>query len=389
MDHPLAFTAVACLDDLLDPAAGPASEFVYDLVRLPIWNAAEIDIAKSPRDGQRHNLAPGFDAAAFVAACGAGARVPTPAAEAMLAAALPAGALVVGAAMPAWLTALLDRAGQAWLSLELAPTDYGSDRWILVRSHDARLRAVLGSVAIPDDAAFMQACLKMAAVRRRRRADAAPGGWDGALVWVGHDGDRPEALAAHAETIAAAAADRTLLHRSPPGRDGAEMRAALSRLTGQDVTEADEDVTELLAMDDDVAFIGLASPALAEAEWFGKPVLSLAPTAEPPLRLAPQALLDTALWRALLCARPDPAAVPAALPLPALRALLADGEAPAAPVAVAPVADESLRRALDIERQRVDDLRLEVEGLKEALRVVLRHATARSVALRSAESSGA
>lgn len=43
--------------------------------------------------------------------------------------------------------------------------------------------------------------------------------------------------------------------------------------------------------------------------------------------------------------------------------------------------------ALEIERQRIDDLKLEVEGLKEALRVVLRQTAMRAVMMQTAEAA--
>ena len=52
------YTAIACLDDLTRDDIGPDCEFLYDLVRAPIWQATGIDIARSPRDGQRPDIDP-------------------------------------------------------------------------------------------------------------------------------------------------------------------------------------------------------------------------------------------------------------------------------------------------------------------------------------------
>ena len=64
------YDTVVCLDDLLRLKFWPAKEFMYDLIRLPAWYAAGVDIACSPRNGQRSNLLPGFDHSQFLALCG-------------------------------------------------------------------------------------------------------------------------------------------------------------------------------------------------------------------------------------------------------------------------------------------------------------------------------
>ena len=60
------FDAIVCLDDLTRESYWQAKEFMYDVIRLPIFLSSELDIAKSPRHGQRSNLSEGFDLAHFL-----------------------------------------------------------------------------------------------------------------------------------------------------------------------------------------------------------------------------------------------------------------------------------------------------------------------------------
>jgi hypothetical protein len=380
---------IACLDDLTRPAIGPACELVYDLVRVPVWHSTGIDIAKSPRDGQRHNLAPHFRAEDFLSLCGLPQRhwatlrhgLP-PAAAQMLLAALPAqpnDTLVLGADLPPWLTTLLDQAGSDWLSLAIAPLDFGAEHWFEARCHSPVLQAALQAAAVPEAELLTHACLRAAAVRHRRRSAAASDDWNGCLVWLGQAEEDPGLVdgqghfvraEAHADAVRAAAADRRLVHcPHTPGSAWAEQeRAALARLTGQPVPTCQAPLADLLAGDDEVAFVGLNAPALQAAAWYGKPAVTLLETGGRGVLLPACAVLSEPLWAALLTGEAPRAG---AVMLPASAHSLARllGE----PQAAAPArTDPGLAQALDIERQRVDDLRLEIEGLKEALRVVLR-----------------
>lgn len=390
---------IACLDDLTRAGIGPDCERLYDLVRVPVWHSTGIDIAKSPRDGQRHNLAPGFRADDFLALCGLPQRhwatlrhgLP-PAAAQMLRAALPADALVLGADMPPWLTTLLDDAGCDWLSLGISPLDFGGERWFAARSGSPLLQAVLQAAAVPEAELLTHACLRAASVRHRRRSAGAGDDWNGALVWLGQAEEDPALVdsqgrfvraEAHADALRTAAADRVLLHcpQQPGSRWADHERAVLARLTGQPVPVCDAPLADLLAGDEDLAFIGLNAPALQAAAWFGKPAISLLDAVDSGVLLPAAAVLSEPLWAALLTDAPARAG---AVVLPAsadtLARLLDAPASTAAAPAMAPApapADSALAQALDIERQRVDDLRLEIEGLKEALRVVLRqHAMA-------------
>jgi hypothetical protein len=397
----MSFHTIACLDDLTRRDIGPDCELIYDLIRVPVWQATGLDIAKSPRDGQRHNLGADFTAARFQALCGLPQRpwstlhhrVP-PQALAYLDAALPPHTLVIGAAMPPWLTRGLDAAGRDWISLAIAPADFGADRWFGVRA-SAALRPHLAAQALQSDDLLAQACLRAASVRHRRRRAAVGACWDGTLVWVAQAADDPALLDAdgrsasvadHADALRAAAEGRRLVHLAAAGDPaGAEQeRALLARLTGQPVPSCTEDLTELLAMDDDVAFFGLNAPALQDAAWFGKDALALLPPpADDTLLLPARAVLEAPLWAAVTGGRPGGMAT-SLLPADTLRRLLTNRPAtPGLPAAADPSPD--LAQALDVERQRVDDLRLEIEGLKEALRVVLRQASLQATLARRPE----
>lgn len=387
----MSYRTIACLDDLTRSGIGPDCEFIYDLVRVPVWHSTGIDIAKSPRDGQRHNLAPTLRVDDFLALCGLPQRhwstlrhrVP-PEASLLLAGALPEQALVIGADMPPWLVALLDAAGRDWLSLSLSPLSIGAERWFQARSHSPALRAVLQGAAVTEAEMLTHALLHAAAVRHRRRLAAPAEDWNGLLVWLGQAQEDPALVDTqgrfarvepHAESLRAAAEGRRLVHWSPdPGGAWAEAeRRVLAGLCGQDVPACQAPLSELLAGDEDVAFIGLNAPALQAAAWYGKPATQLLEPADDGAVLLPVAtVLSEPLWAALLTGQP---ARDGAVTLPPAADLLQRllDPPPAAPAPAPAVAPEpGLRQALEIERQRVDDLRLEVEGLKEALRVVLR-----------------
>lgn len=426
----MAWDRIACLDDLTRDAFWPAKEFIYDLIRVPVWHAAGIDIAKSPRHGQRHNLAPGFRIEDFLSMCGLPAahwttlyhRLP-PAAEDYLCAALPADTLFVGYEMTPALTGLLDRAGRPWLDIRLGPLRFGADLNLGVATNDPALHARIAPHALRAQEMLTEACLLSAQVRYRRRYDPAQPRLDDALVWIGQtaedasliDADgRLVRLAQFAEPLRELAQGRRLLYRGHPlaGDFAQQELAALRRICGQDVPACEIDTYELLAMDDDVAFVGLSSGVLQEAEWFGKQALALHPPLCQPafdaphdparhLIVASHVFMSEPLWAAALD-RPPRADAVALPPRPHhLRELvntwwgyatlqlrhssfhrelfaLHGGVAAAAAAAPAPAAAAELVLA----HQRIDGLRQEVEGLKEALRVVLRQTTLREAMAR-------
>ena len=41
----MSYRTIACLDDLTRSGIGPDCEFIYDLVRVPVWHSTGIDIA--------------------------------------------------------------------------------------------------------------------------------------------------------------------------------------------------------------------------------------------------------------------------------------------------------------------------------------------------------
>lgn len=398
----MSYRTIACLDDLTRSGIGPDCELIYDLVRVPVWHSTGIDMAKSPRDGQRHNLAPALRVDDFLSLCGLPQRhwstlrhaVPAAAAD-LLRAALPEQCLVVSADMPPWLIQLLDTAGCDWLSLAPSPLVIGAERWFQARSHSPALRAVLQGAAVTEAELLTHALLQAAAVRHRRRSAAAGEDWNGLLVWLGQAEEDPALVDAqgdfvraedHADALRAAAAGRRLLHWSAePGSAWAEAeRRGLARLTGQEVPVCSAALNDLLAGDEDVAFIGLNAPGLQAAGWYGKAATPLLETIDDGSVLLPVAsVLSEPLWAALLTGQPARAGAVMLPPAPDLLQRLLEPAAVAAPVEAAP--DIGLRQALEIERQRVDDLRLEVEGLKEALRVVLRQSALTATLARAPE----
>ncbi len=419
------FDGAACLDDLTRDAFWPAKEFIYDLIRAPLWHAAEVDIAKSPRHGQRHNLASSFRIDDFLSLCGLPAtywtqlyhRLP-PAAEDYLRAALPPRTLFIGYEMTPALTGALDRAGCTWLDIRLGPLRFGSDLNLGLATNDPALHARIAPHALTAQTLMTEACLLMAQVRYRRRYDATLPRLDDALVWIGQTGEDASLLDAHGQFVRAAqfadtvrdlARGRRLLYRAHPlaGDFATEELAQLRAISGQDIAHCEIDTYELLAMDDDVAFVGLSSGVLQEAQWFGKQAMALhAPLCEPSfdephdpgrhLLVAAHDFLGEPLWASVLDVPLRPGAVTPPPRANHLRELVntwwgyatvqlrhssfhremfaLHGGRPAAP---SPTAGSAVATELAVANQRIDGLRQEVEGLKEALRVVLRQAALR------------
>lgn len=420
----MGFARAACLDDLTREAFWPAKEFIYDLIRAPLWHAAEVDIAKSPRNGQRHNLAPGFRLDDFLALCGLPAaywpqlyhRMP-PAAEALLQAALPDDTLFIGYEMTPALTGLLNRAGRTWLDIRLGPLRFGSDLNLGLATNDPDLHARLLPHALGSETLMTEACQLSAQVRYRRRYDPTQPRLDDALVWIGQTSEDASLLDADGNFVRAAqfadslregAAHRRLLYRAHPlaGDFAGEELAQLRAICGQAVQACTLDTYELLAMDDDVAFVGLSSGVLQEAEWFGKQAVALHPPLCRPsfdavhdasrhLLVASHVFMSEPLWASVLDVPPREGAVvmpPRANHLRELhntwwgyatvhlrhsayhREMFALHGATTVEAAGSATADP---QALTLAHQRIDALRQEVDGLKEALRVVLRQAALR------------
>lgn len=401
------YATVVCLDDLTRDDDLPRQAALYDAVRAPIWHATGIDIGGAPRPGALHNADPSFDPADFLARCGLpGAdraalhhRLP-PDAAAQLVRALPPSALVLGHAMPPWLTTLLRDSGHAWLDLRISPLAFGDDVFVELHTEDAALQAALAPFALDDAALLTQACLHAAGVRRARRLEAGATRYDDALVFVPQADDDTDLfdadhgvgrLEAHADALRQLAGQRRLL--CLPGAEAVRQR--LERLLGQPVPAVDLPLADLLAMDDTVAFVGLNAPALLQARWYGKEALALWPhgawrdEAQRPPCVPAQELLSEPLWAALLMGAPArERAVCVAPQRDRLRGLLGLGTStPVTPYhRITPAAEPAATPlALEIERQRIDDLKLEVEGLKEALRVVLRQTALRAAMMQTPE----
>lgn len=402
----MTYATVVCLDDLTRDDDLPRQAALYDAVRAPIWHAAGIDIGGAPRPGALHNAAPSFDPTDFLARCGLpGAdrsllhhRLPAGAAH-LLAQALPADALVLGHAMPPWLTTLLRDSGHAWLDLRISPLAFGDDVYVELHTEDAALQAALAPFALDDAALLTHACLHAAGVRRARRVGTGAVRYDDALVFIPQADDDTDLfdaehgvgrLEAHADALRQLAAQRRLLCLA--GNEAVRQR--LERLVGQPVPAVDLPLADLLAMDDTVAFVGLNAPALLQARWYGKEALALWPhgawrdEAQRPPCVPAHELLSEPFWAALLTgAPPRERAVCVAPQRDRLRDVL--GLCPATPMATPAVAAAAAPAetplALEIERQRIDDLKLEVEGLKEALRVVLRQTALRAAMMQAPE----
>ncbi|MBI5270254.1 MAG: hypothetical protein HY856_11320 [Burkholderiales bacterium] len=435
------YTTIACLDDLTRDHCWPAKELMYDLVRVPVFHACGMDLGKSPRRGQRHNLKPGFDAERFVRLCGPAAargewaalyhEIPAAAAQ-YLAAHVPEGALIVGYEMPTWLRRLLDGCGVDWLDMRLSPLRFASDLYMAFATNSAELHARIHPHAQRMDEVFAEAALMAAQVRYRQRCLQRPGPCDGAWVYVGQteqdaslvDGQgRFVRVGDHADTLRQAVGDLPLFYKPHPLGYGfpAAERQAIERLLGRPVPVCSVETYELLAGEQPVGLIGLSSGVLQEAQWFGKSSLSLAPPICQPafdaawapdayLQIASHDFLSEPLWASILNpeGRRERPLVHAPRanhlrelhntwwgyashaarhsefyrPVVAMHGGQASAAAarPATPDAAGGRDAQALRHELAQANARLETLRQEMDGLKDALRVVLRQTASRALA---------
>lgn len=291
------FSTVVCLDDLLRETFWPAKEFAYDLVRLPIHLACGIDIAKSPRSGQRHNLLPGFDAARF-ATLATGGKMPldwsqhyfgiAPQAAEYLRAHLPAGALVLSYEMPPWLRSAVDAAGLAWLDLRVAPLRFGSDLCMALATNRADLHAAIHGHAMNADEVLAEAALLMAKLRYRLRYRSDCFDLEGCAVYIGQTGDDASLLVGPgrymratdaAQALQAFVGSDRLVYKPHPyaGPFAEQERHALAQIFGSLPPCCEADTYDLLAGDARVRLVGISSGVLQEAAWFGQEARALKP----------------------------------------------------------------------------------------------------------------
>jgi len=451
------YDSIVCVDDLLRDAFWPAKEFIYDLVRLPIFNASGLNIGKGVRrDQQRHNLLPGFDVERFTQLCGGGDDVASwargyngiPAtAAAYLTRHLPPRALVLSYEMPPWLRKLLDASGHDWVDLRLSPLRFGSDLYLGLRTNNPQLYAAAHAHSVSAHEIAADAALLAAKLRYRLRYEPIAGALDEQCIYIGQteadaslltDDGRFVRAADYADTLRKLAEPGPLQYKPHPmaGEFAKVEQAELERITGKKVLLCEADTYELLAREDKIILVGLASGVLQEAAWFGRDAYALfrpicearfdaVPDMRGYLQIAAHQFMSQPLWSALLgSAGAQPPLVLPPRPnhlrelhntwwgystamlrhsefqreafasvggvrqgealrrceaelaamrteMAALKEQLASRPLTAAPAlrtAASPVADA-----------RIDTLRMEVEGLKEALRVVLKQNAQRAL----------
>ncbi len=328
------YDAVVCLDDLLRTDFWPAKEFIYDLVRMPLFNASGLNIGKGVRRGQQHNLLSGFDPARFTALCGpADPRDKTPgwvlgyhgvpqAAADYLRRHLPPNALVLSYEMPPWLQQVVQANGNDWLDLRMSPLRFGADLYMGLRTNSPALYAAAHAFSVSANEVAAEAALLAARLRYRLRYEVTAGSLDQQCVYIGQTesdasllGDDGRFVRAddHAQTLRKLAATGALLYKPHPmaGDFAARERATLERITGSKVLLCEVDTYELLAREENVMLVGLSSGVLQEAVWFGREAYALfRPISQPRfdaahdaagcLQIASHVFMSQPLWSALL-----------------------------------------------------------------------------------------
>lgn len=286
-----AYDTVVCLDDLLRNDFWPAREFVYDLVRVPVFSAAGIDIAKGPRNGFRSNLLPGFELDRFIGLAGgeSWARlfqgVPEAAAQ-YLRRHLPANALVLSYEMPPWLQKVLDAHGCDWLDVRMSPLRFASDLIVALRTNNPRLYAAAHAFSLPAHQVAGEAALLAAKLRYPLRYQPISGAMDEQCVYIGQTESDASLLADngrfvraidYADTLKKLAVAGPLQYKPHPmgGEFAKQEVQALERITHKKVLLCETDTYELLAREDKIILVGLSSGVLQEAAWFGRDAYAL------------------------------------------------------------------------------------------------------------------
>lgn len=324
------FGTVVCLDDLLRESYWPAKEFMYDLVRAPVHLAGGIDIAKSPRMGQRSNLRPGFEAERFLALVGLRDpaqwarfhhRIPDAAADYLMRH-VPADGLVLSYEMPPWMRGLLDAADIAYLDLRISPLRFASDLYMGFATNRPELHEAVRAHAVGEAEVLAEACLMAAKVRYRRRYLPENLRLSGRAVYIGQTREDTalvdgQGRCARIEDVAAGLCRQVggleLLYKPHPfaGAFAEEERARLGEILRRPVGLCELDTYDLLAGDDDVVLTGLSSGVLQEATWFGKQAHALLPPVCRPgfgadhdpgqhLLVASHEFLSEPLWASIL-----------------------------------------------------------------------------------------
>lgn len=286
----MTYANIACLDDLTRQKFWPAKEFMYDLVRLPIYYASGQDIACSPRHGQRHNLHPEFDAERFQQLCAGTSgtldwatcyhRVPDAAAQ-YLAEHIPDDTLIISYEMTPWLQRVLDERGVHWLDLRVSPLRFASDLYMAVRTNSPALYRRLHAHAATPQAIHYEVMMLTAQVRHRRRYQDDNLEFDGSVVYIGQTEADAALVNAHGRfarigdfrsKLLETVRGDTLLYRAHPdgGAFADQEHRQIERFIGRPIRRCDQETYELLAGDAAVRLVGLSSGTLQEAEWFGR-----------------------------------------------------------------------------------------------------------------------
>lgn len=324
-------STIVCLDNLVQDDGWPASEFCFDLVRLPIFHATGIAIGKTPRRRQQNDLGPGFSIDQFRALCARDARpeqvgslhhrLPEAAANYLLRH-LPAGAMVLGHQMPPWLIDLLSTADVAWIDLRLSPLRFGSDLIMGLGTNLPALHAAVHRHALGAEEVVAEARLMSARMRLRRRQDAQLRLPNNPCVFVGQTEDDPALIDAngriarasdHAQTLYRLARTGSMMYLPHPlAGDFARIEHdAIERVTGHRVPVCTLDGYELLACEDELTLVGLSAGLLQEAVWFARSAYALAPVHDHPvfdadhqpggyLQIASHVLLAEPMWASAL-----------------------------------------------------------------------------------------
>lgn len=304
------FSNIVLLPDLLH-CQRAASEGLFAFIREPIHQGCGIDPKWPPTANKPSALLPGFDLHTFRELAGSDAmnaalirkqaryNVPVAAVD-YLFAHMPSDALVLSYDIPPWLAVACAHRGIAWIDIRPSPLAFGRDLYMALCASDAALQKRLADLNVPTEEFRLEAAL-LEANLHAHRLDVEEGfrytfSLDACLVFVGQ---HPEDMALlqpngqslqckdFSQNLQLLAQEKTVLHlldtrnlaRSAlfgqhqiGGLDSLarQERESLQKILGRPVKACQQNIYQVLSSHDDVELVGISSPALQEAPWFGK-----------------------------------------------------------------------------------------------------------------------
>lgn len=290
------FKNIICLSDLLSYTHS-TPDAIFDLIREPIRQACNIHIGHSPRS---HGLPPNFNLQKFQEL----AQPHPPLGPEMLWAAtfhqmppsatnylldhLPSAAFFLCCEMPPWLRRICMEHGFYFLDLRYSPLHFGQDLYIALDTNHPTLRTRLQQASITSDELRLEAALLGANLRahrsRLKEMHRHLFNIEDALIYIPQPKRDKSLLSPNGKSLQTSdfadqlhtlAAGRRLLVMMdymdlPMHSAGVRDCESLSSMLKTSVRPCPQNAYQILSAHENVELIGINSPILQEAPWFGK-----------------------------------------------------------------------------------------------------------------------